>query len=180
MEDYGRFHKYAKEFLSCEKINIPSSFRLKVQDMVTKKLNLQNLNEVRDRFEGQAYLDKTMLSMASKYILKIYLTNELILDIDNINNTIKQNIMSIDETVYQLVPFYFGTLPKLHTPSNLPLIFCSIRTDFRNGSVFGYLDSYSMNDKDLFLLNSSGLMPNYEFIGFKKLKKLTINKQAEK
>lgn len=176
MDDYRRFHKYAQEFFLCEKINIPSSFRIKVEKMVIKKLGLQNINEVRDRFEGQAYLDKILLSMTSKYILNYYLTNETILDTDKIWNPEKQNIITIEETTYHLVPFYFGTLPKLTTQSNLPLIFCSIRTDFRAGSVFGFLKKYSINNENLFLINSSGLSTKYEFIGFKNLEKLPFKK----
>ncbi len=144
--------------------------------MVIKKLGLENINEVRDRFEGQAYLDKILLSMTSKYILKNYLANEMILDIDTISSPEKQNIVTIEETIYQLVPFYFGSLPSLTSQSNLPLIFCSIRPDFRNGSIFGYLKRYSINNEDLFLIKSIGVETNYEFIGFKNLEKLKIIK----
>lgn len=176
VNDFSSFHKYAQEYFLTERIAIPSSFRLKVQSMVIKKLGFQNINQVRDKYEGQAYLDKIMLTMTSKYILKKYFANEMLIDFDTISSPEKQNIITIEETIYQLVPFYFGSLPNMTAQSNLPLIFCCIRPDFCNGSVYGYLNRYSMNNEDLFLIKSIGITINYEFIGFKNLEKLPIIK----
>ncbi len=53
--ELNRFYSYAKDILTNDKIEIPSSLKTKIQ------FGLDNINQLRDRFEGQAYLNKTML-----------------------------------------------------------------------------------------------------------------------
>lgn len=172
-DSFSKFYTYAKEYIHSERINIPSSFKLQVQKLATKKLGLENINQVRDRFEGQAFMDKLMLVMTGKYVLECHLNKEITLNTGIIGRQENKNIVQIGSKEYHLVSFYFGTLPKIINVSNLPLIFCAIRSDFKNGSVFGVLNIYSLNDKDLFSLKSNSMQSSYEFIGFNKLEKLS-------
>jgi hypothetical protein len=167
--ELSRFYSYAKDILSNDKIEIPSTLKTKIQTAVIEKLGLDNINQLRDRFEGQAYLNKSMLSLTSIYVLEKSLSKEIKLPSDFPFNSQNRHIVRIDEKSFHLVTSYFGNLPKIEIEPTLPLVFCGIRNDYKNGIFYGFLKNYEIENKELFHHKNTGLISGYEFIGFKHL-----------
>jgi hypothetical protein len=170
--DFKEFHSYAKDLILSERVNIPSSFITQVQKLAIKKLGLENINQIRDRYEGQAFMDKLMLMYTGIYILEKSL-DITILEYPFVPDN-KNDFSSITykDVKYKIVPFYFGQLPIIALGLEEPLIFCAIRSDFKNGSLYGVLNQYNFNDKQLFVLKStSSISKTYKFIGFKNLER---------
>ena len=137
--------------------------------MLIEKLGLDNINQLRDRFEGQAYLNKAMLALTSIYVLERSLNKEIILPAGFPFKTPNRHIVKIDDKTFHLVTSYFGNLPKIEIEPTLPLVFCGIRNDHKNGIFYGFLQKYEIENRELFHQKNNGIVSGYEFIGFKHL-----------
>jgi hypothetical protein len=131
--ELSRFYSYAKDILTNDKIEIPSTLKTKIQTAVIEKLGLDNINQLRDRFEGRAYLNKSTFSLTSICVLEKSLSKEIKLPSDFPFYSQNRHIVRIDEKSLHLVTSYFGYLPKIEIESTLPLVFCGIRNDDKNG-----------------------------------------------
>jgi len=158
----------------CNKINIPSRLKYKAQELAINHLNLKDIGELRDRFEGQAYLDKLTLSIMSLYVLE-KTVNRKFLNLDNFKNkrNFSNEYVDIVDDKFKLFTFFLGEVPiKSGTDVN-PLIVIGISPDLRFGSVYGYIKDYCLTDKSLFRCVSSPVQKNRNmYVGFNKLIKI--------
>jgi hypothetical protein len=79
-------------------------------------LNVKNMGELRDRFEGQKFLDNA-ISKVSSFLA---CCNLLKLDIPSIEVILKMDkpIIEIDKVKYTLIVFEFGELPQIESSDN--------------------------------------------------------------
>ncbi len=167
--EVSKFYACAKGVITKEKIVIPSALKYKIQNVVVKKLGLQNINQLRDRFEGQKFMDQVMLLMTGIYVLEKSLNADIIIQKGFPFGRENQNIITIGNKSYHLIVSYFGYLPSIVIQPKLPLVFCGIRTDFKNGIFYGFLNTFDLNDQEIFTKKNIGLFNSYEFFGFDSL-----------
>lgn len=170
-KDFKEFHTYARNFMYKERTSIPNTFITKIQNLVVKQLGLKDLNQLRDRYDGQAFMDSVILKIAGLFVLEKHLNIALLQDNDIFDENIDLNIIFYKNKKLRLITFFTGCLPLISVEVMEPLIFCSIQTDFRSGSIYGVLTNYDIKDKSSFnLKESSNRNEILKFIGFKNLK----------
>ena len=147
--DLSRFYSYSKDILINAIIEILNTLKTKIQIVVIEKLGLGNINYLRDIFEGQAYLDKSVLSPLSIYVLKKSLYKEIILQADFAFKSQSRHVVSKDNKSHHLITSYFGNLPKIEIELTLPLVVCGIRNDYKNGISFGFLQKNETENREL-------------------------------
>ena len=166
------FLKYAGSILSEKKnYTILGSIRAKIQNVATSHLDVKDIFKLRDRYEGQAYLDSLYLKIGALHILEKETATKLI-DWDLIINDKNIDLSSIviDNVKYRIVSFLYGSLPLIQSKVKEPLLFCALKADFRNGIICGVLNDYKFEDKSIFILNkNSSEAKTVKFIGFDKL-----------
>ena len=153
---------------------IPTPLRLKVEKIATNHLGVKDLFQLRDRFEGQAYMDNLLLKVSALYILEKE-TGLNLTDWDAIKWDKKADFTSIkiDKVKYRIIPFFYGSLPIIASSIKEPIIFCAIRSYFNHGIICGILENYSFDDAEMFITKpSSSKRKLKKFIGFKFLKDL--------
>jgi len=92
-----------------------------LEKLVIRYLSVRDLNELRDRFEGQAFLDNYFQKAVPLLGLQKYLKTDLI-DFENISpDKIKPEI-KIDGNTVNVIQFE-DDLPLIDTSDNLPCIF---------------------------------------------------------
>ncbi len=109
-----------KEFLKCigsllstyPKISLTRSEEIIIRNETIKYLGLTNLNQLRDRFEGQAFYDKTLKNVGSVIAIQKFLELPK-LDILNIHIGEYLPVLKINEKEYQVEVFKFGELPLI-------------------------------------------------------------------
>lgn len=141
------FLKHTGEFLrQYPQIRLSMKEEFAVRDSVLNSLGLKNLNQLRDRYEGQTFLDKTLKNygglVACQKHLKIPVTSIEELNIKDFKPQIKGK-----DSTYDIKVFEFGLLPALELKSiNNPIVFI-IQKDKSTFSICGY------GNKDLVLKN---------------------------
>jgi hypothetical protein len=108
------FFKYVGEYMRLyPQVRVTRTNQVLIQNSVMKHLGLTNLNHMRDRYEGQAFFDKTMKNVGGLYSLQKYLKLETIdfdlINLDNFHPSIKFGKENININVFD-----FGTLPLLN------------------------------------------------------------------
>lgn len=176
--DNKEFLRHAGPFVITKK-NIPigTTLRLEIQKIAINHLGLKDIFQLRDRFEGQAYMDKLMLKVSSLAILEKDRGISLI-DWATIKWDKKADytLIKINSITYRVIPFFYGSLPIVNTTIKEPIIFCAIRADFQKGIICGVLSDFSFDDNLLFETRpSSAKAKSKRFIGFKFLKELAGN-----
>ncbi len=141
-----------------------------VRDSVLNSLGLKNLNQLRDRYEGQTFLDKTLKNYGGLVACQKHL-NIKITTIDELNiKDFKPQIQG-KNGIYDIKVFDFGSLPVLEfTTIRNPIIFV-IQKDKSTFSICGYGDKEmilnNLVDSSNETVNSVNLK---NFIGFSDLK----------
>lgn len=174
--DFKEFSIYALNLILKKKpIDLPTGLRIQIQNLAVKKLGLRDLFQLKDRFDGQAYMDNLMIKIFSLYIVS------KTIDINSTNFDDLESIINDDFTrvefenkYYRIIPFYFGTLPIVYPTITDPIIFCAIKNDFKSGICCGILNNFQFTNETIFL-------PRYrvtsveakKFIGFDKLINVT-------
>lgn len=153
---------------------IGTTLRLEVQKTAINHLGLKDIFQLRDRFEGQAYMDKLMLKVSSLFILeKDRGINFIDWDTIKWDKKADYTLIKIKDTSYRVIPFFYGSLPIVSTTIKEPIIFCAIRADFQKGIICGVLSDFSFDDDSLFEVKPSSTKgKTKKFIGFKYLKNL--------
>ena len=165
------FLKHTGEFLrQYPQIRLSMKEEFAVRDSVLNSLGLKNLNQLRDRYEGQTFLDKTLKNYGGLVACQKHL-NIKITTIDELNiKDFKPQIQG-KNGIYDIKVFDFGSLPVLEfTTIRNPIIFV-IQKDKSTFSICGYGDKETILNN---LVDSSNETVNSvnlkNFIGFSDLK----------
>jgi hypothetical protein len=165
------FLKYTGEYLSTyPQIRLTTTEEFAIRDSVLKFLGLSNLNELRDRYEGQAFWDKTLKQYGALITCQKYLSLPRS-EIDKLNLKDLTSQIQRKNAIYDVKVFDFGTLPELEfdTIQN-PIIFV-IQKDKSTFSICGFGEKHIILEN---LINSSSETATSinlkHFIGFNKLK----------
>lgn len=107
------FLKYVGSFLrSYPQIKFNKNDEIIVRNSAMNHLGLSNLNQMRDRYEGQSFFEKTMKNIGGLMALQKYLKKD-ILDVNSANLTDFQPYIILDGRKIDIHVFDFGTLPLL-------------------------------------------------------------------
>lgn len=119
MKDYIKYllpHK--KTF---QVINLTRRELVFLENLVIKYLNVRDLNELRDKFEGQAFMDNFLCKSVPIIGMEKFLKSTLI-DFEKINPAQFRSEILIDEKVIDIVMFDFN-LPLININNDNPCIF---------------------------------------------------------
>ena len=135
-------------------------------------LGLTNLNQMRDRYEGQAFFEKTMKNIGGLMSLQKHLNLELI-DLDKVNLGDFQPYIKLDGKKVNINVFDFGNLPLINKKDIKNPVFFIIQKDSLTFLLCGLAtkDVIKNNLIDTSVVQSS--TDEYmDFIGFKFLEKI--------
>ena len=141
------FLKHTGEFLrQYPQIRLSMKEEFAVRDSVMHSLGLKNLNQLRDRYEGQTFLDKTLKNYGGLVACQKHL-NITVTTIDDLNIKDFKPQIEGKNALYDIKVFDFGALPVLELKSIINPIIFVIQKDKTTFSICGY------GDKDLVLKN---------------------------
>lgn len=107
------FFKYIGEHLRLyPQVRFTKNDEILIRNSAMNHLGLTNLNQMRDRFEGQAFFEKTMKNIGGLMALQKHLNIELI-DLDKANLTDFQPYIKLNGKKILVNVFDFGTLPLI-------------------------------------------------------------------
>ncbi len=151
-------------------LSIPARTKIKAQELAVHQLKVKDIFQLRDRFEGQAYLDNLFLKLASREIVERYFLNNKNY-IETYQNETELSTVQINFEPTTIIPFYYGSLPIVRVPIENSLLFVSIRTDHRSGIICGAIGSTDYNNNEIWK-GISGVYSDRKmmFIGFEKLR----------
>ena len=134
------FFKYLGENLVLyPQVRFTKNNEILIRNSAMTHLGLTNLNQMRDRYEGQAFFEKTMKNIGGMMALQKYLNIELI-DLDKTNLTNFKPHIKLDNKIIIINVFDFGTLPlinidEIENPTyfviqkdNLTFLLCGLAT----------------------------------------------------
>jgi hypothetical protein len=171
--DSREFVKYAiGHFAGKPGVKIPSRIVTSVQDIALEHLGVSDIFRLRDRFEGQAYLDRLLLKVLSLYVLeKTSITELLNIDFIRRNKDSDFTLVAIGGQSFRIIPFIFGSLPIIDSSLKGRIILVAIRSDWKSGTMCGTIEL--SGDEKMFLPRSIAVNQSYrKFIGFGYLKGL--------
>lgn len=98
-------------------VKIPRNFVIKIQSAIVKSLSLNSIQELRDRYEGVAYFDNNLRKVGSNYCVEHLLNN---CKFNNYEIDLKSNlnIIEYNDTLYEIITFRFGQIPKIDIKRN--------------------------------------------------------------
>jgi hypothetical protein len=112
-----------------KKFQFSKTIEYSIRDQVLNHLKLDNINQLRDKFEGVAFLEKTLQRSLSLHVISSILGVELInlhkIDIPKLNNKVL-----FKERKIQIVLFNFGELPIIQLDKELTYFFLLKRDNF--------------------------------------------------
>lgn len=167
------FFKYIGENLRLYKqIRFSKNDEILIRNSAMNHLGLTNLNQMRDRYEGQAFFEKTMKNVGGLLALQKFLKTDLI-DFNKVNLTDFQPFIEIDGKKIDIIVFDFGTLPLVKVNDIKNPIYFIIQKDSLTFLLCGYATIDIVNEN---LISTSIVKSSTEkymsFIGFKYLKKI--------
>ncbi len=108
------FFKYVGEYLRLyPQIRFSKTDEILIRNSAMNHLGLTNINQMRDRYEGQAFFEKTMKNIGGLMALQKHLNRELI-DLDKANLGDFQPYIKLDGKKVDINVFDFGTLPLIN------------------------------------------------------------------
>ena len=144
--------KYLKNFLS--KIlthrdkfypeSISQNEKIKITDIVVKHFNLKDANQLRDKFEGIAFLNNFTKNLGGVICLGKCLDIDFI-DLKIINPLSFSNIVKIRSKKFEVITFNYGEFPLIDAKSKHPVIFI-INKDFQKFWIAGIASLKILND----------------------------------
>lgn len=166
------FLKYVGEFLrTYPQIKLNRGDEILIRDETMKQLGLTNLNQMRDRYEGQAFFDKSMMNFGGLIAIQKHLNLELT-DITKINLEGYQPKLYINDQIIDVFVFPFGTLPLMDIDQLNNSTFFVIQKDRFTFNLCGYSDLETIKDNLIRTsIERSSQANNMNFIGFKQLNK---------
>lgn len=167
------FLKYVGSYLrSYPQIKFTKSEEIIIRDSAMNHLGLSNLNQMRDRYEGQSFFEKTMKNIGGLMALQKHLKKDLI-NVNAANLTDFQPYIMIDGKKTDIHVFDFGNLPLLKVDDIQNPIYFIIQKDKLTFLLCGVadVDVVKANIKESSIERSS---PDeyMDFTGFKFLKRI--------
>jgi hypothetical protein len=148
-------------------ITFSQKFELEIQDFCIKRLNVKDIGKLRDRLDGQSFLNNAIKKISSYYACIRYF-NQL-----HDGRSFKQIIDShqllieYNRISYKILVFNFGEIPII-TEINFPIIFV-VQKDNQKYSICGFADLGVLKDHS----NYYTIRDQNHFIGFDKLQYIT-------
>jgi len=135
---------------------------------VLKHLNLKNLNQLRDRYEGQAFFNKNMKKIggliACQKFMKMPVSDIISIDLNNFNPSI-----TLNSTIIPLFIFEYGQLPQLTENDLLSSKIFIIKKENLSYIICGFA-SFNVIQNNLIISNKS--KSTFKFTGFNQLLQL--------
>lgn len=167
------FLKHVGEFLmTCPQVRLTKTDEVLIRDSAMNHLGLTNLNQMRDRYEGQAFFEKTMKNVGGLNSLQKYLNIDII-DSNKLSLGDFQPYIMIDGIKVNINVFDFGTLPQINIKNIKNPIFFIIQKDRLTFLLCG-LASKDVIKNNLIKVSAVKSSTNkyMDFVGFKFLKKI--------
>jgi len=167
------FFKYLGENLRLyPQIKFTKNDEILIRESVMNHLGLTNLNQLRDRYEGQAFFEKTMKNIGGLMALQKILKTTLI-DFSNVDLTDFQPYIIIEGKRIDINVFDFGALPLIKVNDIKNPTYFIIQKDSLTFLICGYAVKNTIIDN---LIETSVEKSNTEkymhFTGFKFLEKI--------
>lgn len=167
------FLKHVGSYLrSYPQIRITRGDEIIIQNSVMNHLGVTNLNQMRDRYEGQSFFEKTMKNIGGLMALQKHLKKDVI-DVNLVNLTDFQPHIIIDGKKIDIHVFDFGALPLLKVEEIKNPIYFIIQKDSLTFLLCGIVgvDGVMANIKESSIERSS---PDeyMDFTGFNCLEKI--------
>ena len=138
-----------------------------LQKEVVKKLGLTGMGALRDRFDGQLFLDKNRARLFSNLALREYLGESINIRNEKLIDENKKYVV-FKEKKYQILVFQFGQLPRINSVEiSTDVILVCQRDKFAN-SIIGIVSEKSIKDKNNLKRNDN----YFDFIGFDKIEEI--------
>jgi len=167
------FFKYIGEYLRLyPQIRFSKTDEVLIRSSAMKHLGLTNLNQMRDRYEGQTFFEKTMKNIGGLMSLQKHLNLDLI-DLDKVNLGDFQPHIKLDGKIVNINVFDFGNLPLIKIKDIKNPVFFVIQKDSLTFLLCGLAtkDVIKNNLIDTSVVQSS--TDEYmDFVGFKFLEKI--------
>ena len=140
-----------------------------IRDVTMKQLGLDNLNQLRDRFEGQAFFDRTMMNVGGLISIQKHL-NLRIEDITKLDFSNFHPKLKINDEVVDVYVFKFGTLPLIDIDEINNTTFFVIQKDRVTFNLCGFTTKEIIKKNMIRThIERSSQANNMNFIGFKSL-----------
>lgn len=164
------FLKYTGEYLNTyPQIRFKRNDEILIRDESIKHLGLTNLNQLRDRYEGQAFFDKTLMNLGGLMAIQKYLELPLI-DVKKTKLGGFKPKLIINNDIFDVLVFEFGTLPLIDLNDIKNPIFFVIQKDRITFNLCGFTDIKVIRDNLVRTSIEKSAQGNYmNFIGFKHL-----------
>lgn len=165
------FLKHIGEFLrEYPQIKFTRNDEILIRDSAVKHLGLTNLNELRDRYEGQAFFEKTMMNVGGLIAIQKHLNLPTVdftqIDLSDFQPTIELNGELIDIHVFE-----FGSLPLINIDNIKKSVFFIIKKDRLTFTICGLASKDVIkNNLASTSIEKSSMVKNMDFTGFKFLK----------
>lgn len=140
-----------------------------IQKLCTSALGYKNINSVRDRFDGQRFMDNQIRKVGSLFAIAEYFN----LEQHMLNDSLISNphpLININGKDFQILSSDFGELPNASNllPSYDVIVTC--RRDDIYFLIIGYLKKGLINNNKMFKENAIGK----NFIGYKSLEPIVV------
>lgn len=167
------FFKYIGEYLRLyPQVRFSKTDEVLIRNPAMSHLGLTNLNQMRDRYEGQAFFEKTMKNIGGLMALQKHLNLELI-DLDKVNLGDFQPYIKLDGKKVNINVFDFGNLPLINIKDIKNPVFFIIQKDSLTFLLCGVATKDVINNN---LIETSVVQSStdifMEFVGFKFLEKV--------
>lgn len=166
------FFKYVGEQLrTYPQIRLNRGDEVLIRDETMKQLGLENLNQLRDKFEGQAFFDRTLMNIGGLIAIQKHLKMDIEditkIDFSNFHPKLKVNNNTIDVHVFK-----FGTLPLIDIDNINNITFFVIQKDRVTFNLCGFADIEVIKSNMINThIERSSQANNMNFTGFKFLSK---------
>jgi hypothetical protein len=152
-------------------VKVSQAFIKKVQGAVLEMLNLKDLNQLRDKYEGVAFYNKVYTFLFGMQALETHLGIPLI----NWKKVMRKDFsadFSLAEFDVKISVFKMGELPVIESGNTAPVVFVLQKND-TTGWICGLALVEDLNDKanqKLYVSSKGESGEQASFIGFDKLK----------
>lgn len=165
----SEFFKYTGEsIIKAPNVLLSRRQLINIQEFCTSALGFNNINSVRDRYDGQRFMDNQIRKVGSLFAIADYFN----LDKPILGDTLISNpnpLINLNGKEYQILSSDFGELPNASKllPNYDVIVTC--RRDDIYFVIIGFLEKKLIADKTLFKKNAIGK----SFVGFKSLQPLS-------
>jgi len=168
------FFKYIGEYLRLyPQVRFTKTDEILIRNSAMSHLGLTNLNQMRDRYEGQAFFEKTMKNIGGLMALQKHLNRELI-DLDKADLGDFQPYIKLDGKKVNINVFDFGTLPLIKINEIKNPIYFIMQKDSLTFLLCGFASKQVIKNNLIETSTVQSSTDKYmEFAGFKFLEKIT-------